>query len=270
MLSLWSEHSCLTRQEIKDYIESIQRQDVTTEGGQSATTVVTAMEEFGPILDVDEPGIIEQKVGERDSATETMQSVTSEEGQSTTDATSERTTTDVSFLYGEEEEEKRPDAVVKGGEGRTINAVTMEPATTSGTATHAAATISPTVTMSRAAYGGEEEEKRLNAVVKGGEVRTISAVTMRPTTASGTATYAAATIDPAVTTAKTAWMHGSAISEIEIPARSKRSMDQHSMLIFFSTLLAMASIGLTLCILSCGVGLARGALHIRISERDEV
>ena len=181
------------------------------------TTVVTAMEEFGPILDVDVPGIIEQNVGERDSAIKTMQSVTSEEGQSTTDATSEKTTTDVSFLYGEEEEEKRPDAVVKGGEVRTTNVVAME-----------------------------------------------------PTTANGTATHTAATIDPAVTTAKTAWMLGSAIGEIEIPARSKRSMDQHSMLIFFSMLLVMAGIGLALCILSCGVGLARGALHIRISERDEV
>ena len=146
----------------------------------------------------------------------------------------------------------------------------VEPTTASGTATHAAATINPTVTMSRAAYGKEEEEKRLNAVVKGGEVRTTNVVTMEPTTANGTATHTAATIDPAVTTAKTAWMLGSAIGEIEIPARSKRSMDQHSMLIFFSMLLVMASIGLTLCILSCGVGLARGALHIRVSERDEV
>ena len=42
------------------------------------------------------------------------------------------------------------------------------------------------------------------------------------------------------------------------------------MLIFFSMLFVRASIGLTLCILSCGVGLARGALHIRVSERDEV
>ena len=54
MLSLWSEHSCLTRQEIKDYIESIQRQDVTTEGRQSTTTAVTAMKVLGPILDVGE------------------------------------------------------------------------------------------------------------------------------------------------------------------------------------------------------------------------
>ena len=270
MLSLWSEHSCLTRQEIKDYIESIQRQDVTTEGGQSATTVVTAMEEFnpildvgepgiveqsigerdsttemmrnvtteggqsattvvtameefGPILDVDMPGIIERNVGERDSAIETMQSVTSEEGQSTTNATPEKTTTDVSFLYGAATTSPTITMfrAAYGGEEETT--ATIDPTIITTTATHAAATTSPTITMSRAAYGGEEE--------------------------------AAATIEEAAATTEEA---------------AATSRNQHSVLILFSMIVVMAGIGLMLCILSCGVGLARGALHIRVSERDEV
>ena len=256
MLSLWSEHSCLTRQEIRDYIKSIQSQDVTTEGeqvattvvttmeefgptldignagdvvkqsigeqdsttemmrnvttegGQSATTVVTAMKEFGPILDVDVPGIIEQNVGEQDSATEAMQSVTSEEGQSTTDATPEKITTDVSFLYG-------------------------------------AATTSPTITMFRAAYGGEEE----------------TTATIDPTIITTTAIHATATTSPTITIFRAAYG-----GEEEAAATSR---NKHTVLILFSMIMVMASIGLMLCILSCGVGLVRGALHIRVSERDE-
>ena len=85
MLSLWSEHSCLTRQEIRDYIKSIQSQDVTTEGEQVATTVVTTMEEFGPTLDIGNAGdVVKQSIGEQDSTTEMMRNVTTEGGQSAT------------------------------------------------------------------------------------------------------------------------------------------------------------------------------------------
>ena len=258
MLSLWSEHSCLTRQEIRDYIKSIQSQDVTTEGEQTATTVVTAMEEFGPTLDIGNVGdvvkqsigeqdsttemmrnvttegrqpattvvtttkefgptldigdvgdIVKQSIGEQDSTTGAMQSVTSEEGQSTTNATPEKTTTDVSFLYG-------------------------------------AATTSPTITMFRAAYGGEEE----------------TTATIDPTIITTTAIHATMTTSPTITISRAAYG-----GEEEAAATSR---NQHSVLILFSMIMVMAGIGLMLCILSCGVGLARGALHIRVSERDEV
>ena len=211
MLSLWSEQSCLTRQEIKDYIESIQRQDVTTEGRQSTTTVVTAMEVFGPILDVGEPGIIEQNIGEQDSATETMQDVTTEEGQSTTNVVTAMKVLGPILDVGEH-------GIIEQNVGEQDSATEFSHQATELTSDRTTTNVS-------FLYGEEEEEKRLNAVVRGGEVRTTNAVTMEPTTANGTATRTAATIDPAVTTAKTAWMLGSAIGEIEIPARSKRSMD---------------------------------------------
>ena len=279
---------------------------MTTEGKQFTTTAVTAGKVFGPILDVGEHGIIEQNIRKQDLAIGTAQSATTEGKQSTTTEVTARSVLDPILDVGEHgTTDAMTMSIERNIRKQDLTAETVQDATTEekqsmttgvtarsvlgpiinvgeheiadAATMNIAITRRPELTSDRTTtdvslppYGEEKEGERPNADVEGGEVRATNAVARGPTTANSTTIHAATTINPTVTIAKAAWMLESDIGEVETPARNERSIDQHSILVFFSMLLMMAGIGLALCILSCGVGLTKGALHIRVSERDEV